>query len=107
MIVFFTNGSKINSGAEKGFYSVALQKREFFRLPKAHSVFQSEILAIEKEIEKLLFPISEDIQDALKPIGSNTIKSKVIIKRRNVLNVISHHKLEKIDKKIREMIRKF
>lgn len=101
-ITIYTDGSKMDIGTGAGFYSEALQKQESFRLPEACSVFQAEVLAIEKaalSIKDSHIPPSDitifvDSQAALKSIGSNTIKSKAVRKCRDSLITIRHHKVK-------------
>lgn len=83
---WYTDGSKTNAGVGAGVYSCNPKTEVSYRLGKFATVFQAEIFAIEmcatrlveRQVAHKSINIFCDSQGALKALGSNRCKSKLV-----------------------------
>lgn len=92
-IEVFTDGSKMECGTGSGVFAESLNIEEYYKLGEENSVFQAEVLAIEKSAELLMdkaihnrsITIFVDSQAAIKAIASRQLKSRAVINCRAAL----------------------
>lgn len=88
----YTDGSKMTSGVGAGVYSRQLNLEQWFRLDSHGTVFQAEILAIQKAAEAIRhlveynIVICVDSRAALMALDSNWTKSSLVDECRSAVN---------------------
>lgn len=97
--VIYTDGSKMNTGVGCGIYSEHFGIEKSFKLDDNCSIFQAEVLAIHNALLHLVelniynakVAICIDSQAAIKALYSFTIKSKLVLKCRHTLSLLSEN----------------